>query len=203
MDPDSVLNTYQINCLWVQENALRVQQVRIVASWANLICSPPQAFLSKADLTTRWTASSSSVPSSSSKHHLGRTGHLRSGQPSRKSLGVTTELGQLLGGKNPQVACPHPPICPCLWPSRGVTGIPRTQCRPHGEPRRHLSLRIRQAAKPGMPGVSLPPAHPARKSSAMARPREPPESYYSYGPRAVGAPTVRQAWSGWRLGDDS
>lgn len=54
-----------------------------------------------------------------------------------------------------------------------------------------------------MPRVSLPPAHPARKSSAMARPREPPESYYSYGPWAVGAPTVRQAWSGWRLGDDS
>lgn len=33
----------------------------------------------------------------------------------------------------------------------------------------------------GMPVVSLPPAHPARKSSAMARPGEPAESYYSSG----------------------
>lgn len=48
---------------------------------------------------------------------------------------------------------------------------------------------------PGTPGISLPPAHPARKSSAMARPGEPAESFYSSGPGprlAVATPAI---WS--------
>lgn len=93
-------------------------------------------------------------------------------------------LRQLCEGKNPQAARQHPP----------VLFLPPDKPRCHWDPQTSHPVSTEGRVKktpvpayqadcvPGIPALSLPPAHPARKSSAMARPREPVESYYS-GPR--------------------
>lgn len=119
-------------------------------------------------------------------------------------------LGQLREGKDQKAARPHPPVLSLPPAKPRCRRDPQTlhPVRTQGS-RRHLFPMYHSGCVPGMPVISLPPAHPARKSSAIARPGEPAESYYFLGRPAAGRrdscylASGRAAGSGWRPSGDS